>query len=111
MFNEVLVKLVIFGTNPAQNEYSVGVVEGQVPSINSTELESVIAFSQKFIKAPTDWYVVRKKTFLVVEKSLYLIYSAVVPHSMKLENAEWLSFSKIDSLSETDRQIVLEGVG
>lgn len=110
MFNEVLIKLVIFGTNPTQNEYSIGVVDGAVPSISSIELESVLGFSQKFIKAPTDWYAVTKKTFLVADKSLYLIYSAVIPHSMKLENAEWLSFSKIDSLSEIDRQIVMEGI-
>lgn len=110
MFNEILVKLVIVGLNPAKNDYAVGIVEGKIPSVNSTELKSVLEFSQKFIKAPTDWYVVKKQTFLVVDKSLYLIFSAVVPHNMKLENAEWLSFDKIEYLSDTDRQIVVEGV-
>ncbi len=103
-------KLIIVGLNPANNDYSIGVVENEIPFVDSTELKTVVELSQKFIKAPVDWYTISKQTFLVVDKSLYLIYSAVVPQNLTLQNAKWLSFNQVDSLSDVDRQIVMEGV-
>ena len=120
MHNEIYVHLVVIGKNPVNNEFSVGLVkeDGKYrtisgPSIQEPDVQAC-TFSTKHINAPPDWYEVRKRTFILSEQGVHLIYAATIPNNIKLKNdVVWCSIQSLSNselLSEVEKDIILEGI-
>ena len=119
MFSKILVHLVVVGQNPSNNEYSIGLSKekdnyftlnidcnGEDPAVLACSL------ADYFIKAPPDWYSIRKQSFIAHGDKLRLIYTVTIPNNIKLKNADWLSVGQISqsNISEDDRDVIIEGL-
>jgi hypothetical protein len=120
MKRAISVHLIIVGKNLIDNEYSVGLknIDGKVSTIQ-IELDNeadIIAcnLAVEHIKAPLEWYEVRKQTFICLNNNLYLIYVATVPQNIKLiKEASWYSIRSLNDakfVSEIEKDIILEGI-
>jgi len=117
----IVVHLVIIGKNPLKNEYSLGLLRDlenkkvkTVQQVFKDDSPESIAcnLATDSIKAPLDWYSVRKHNFVYINGNLHLIYIATIPENIKLNNVEWFSIRELDekNIDEVERDIIIEGI-
>lgn len=120
MKQNISIHLVIIGNNPADNEFSLALIEtdGKIHTIQGTvdKEPDIIAcdYATKFIDAPLDWYSVRKQTFITSEDGVHLIYVVTIPINVKLKkNIKWYPIYKLNSYefkSDIEKDVIIEGI-
>lgn len=106
MLKNILVTLVITGKD-LHNNLSLALVkqgEGKytLPSmtLDCVADEDAIFLAIKHIKAPVDWYEVRRKTFLQEGDTIYLVYGVVLPNDTAIKDCEWIKIQEVHGLIE-----------
>lgn len=105
MLQKLLVNLVIIGKDLKNNlsvallnkaEKYVGIFEEPTANID----ETAVTLAQRHIKAPLDWYELRRNTFLQQGDKLYLIYTAILPNDTSLKGCEWVKLENVPNVVE-----------
>lgn len=117
----IVIHLVIVGQNPNNNEYSIGLAGSETGlGLSTTKINlkkepdiDACSLATKYIKAPLEWYSVRKQTFIYSDNVLRLIYIATVPNNISLIGINWYPITSLNNVkfeNEIEKDIIIEGI-